>query len=30
VNIWAEGPTDEQASEYADEIADRVRAIAGS
>jgi mannose-1-phosphate guanylyltransferase/phosphomannomutase len=30
VNIWAEGPTDEQASEYADEIADRIRSIAGS
>jgi mannose-1-phosphate guanylyltransferase/phosphomannomutase len=30
VNIWAEGGTDEQASHYADEIAERVRAIAAS
>ncbi|HTJ25018.1 MAG TPA: mannose-1-phosphate guanyltransferase [Candidatus Limnocylindria bacterium] len=30
VNIWAEGPTDEQASFYADEIADRVRSIAST
>jgi mannose-1-phosphate guanylyltransferase/phosphomannomutase len=28
VNIWAEGTSDEQASRYADEIADRVRTIA--
>jgi mannose-1-phosphate guanylyltransferase/phosphomannomutase len=30
VNIWAEGNTDEQASHYADEIAERVRTIASS
>jgi mannose-1-phosphate guanylyltransferase/phosphomannomutase len=28
VNIWAEGRSDEQAAQYADEIAERVRAIA--
>jgi mannose-1-phosphate guanylyltransferase/phosphomannomutase len=29
VNVWAEGTSDEQAAHYADEIANRVRAIAG-
>jgi mannose-1-phosphate guanylyltransferase/phosphomannomutase len=28
VNVWAEGTSDEQAAYYADEIAQRVRAIA--
>jgi mannose-1-phosphate guanylyltransferase/phosphomannomutase len=28
VNVWAEGPSDDQAGRYADEIVDRVRALA--
>ena len=29
VNVWAEGRSDDEAAHYADEIVDRVRAIAG-
>jgi mannose-1-phosphate guanylyltransferase / phosphomannomutase len=30
VNVWAEGETDDDAARYADDVAQRVRAIAGS